>query len=266
MKVFAIRHCKAGEHLFRRVALDENIKIANLFWGIPKLPHWNPPKVKMTRMEGSEFDISLFLTAGLLLTPKALEALSPVLQKSKLELLSLPCGDQQFTIVNIIELVDCLKRPESCLFNEGAGSAERYVFKGEMINKPLFKIPETCTGSILVPEWIGDPSCEFKAAVEFHGLKGVRFDLLWEEGVEDSGQIPPPELHKKRRPMPEIDVARPPSPQYTSRPFADGKENDSFQKALQDYPRQLGTDLKAMEAKPCRNGLLKSCRRSSVRQ
>jgi hypothetical protein len=52
------------------------------------------------------------------------------------------------------------------------------------IEVPLFKIPETRRGEILTIEGMKDPEDEFKYRVESGGYEGLKFELLWEGGIQ----------------------------------------------------------------------------------
>jgi DNA polymerase-3 subunit delta' len=84
----------------------------------------------------------------------------------------------ELQLLNITRCVSALDREKS---EWGASVIPKtYAFHKEHIPLSLFKIPETGVGEILCAEWEGNPEKEFKAAVEKHCLKGMRFQLLWE--------------------------------------------------------------------------------------
>jgi hypothetical protein len=60
--------------------------------------------------------------------------------------------------------------------------SQRYVFHHDRFSEsPLFKIPETYRGEVLLVEGLHDPEEEFRYLVEQAGLKGLIFEELWSD-------------------------------------------------------------------------------------
>ena len=103
------------------------------------------------------------------------------------ELLPLPYKGEEYTLLNVTECIDCLDQ-DKCewLLNKDTGERIyplKYVFRpGWFTESPLFKIPETCKGEVLLIEGMRDADREFRAVVKRNGLKGMLFDeLLWSD-------------------------------------------------------------------------------------
>jgi hypothetical protein len=91
------------------------------------------------------------------------------------------------------------------------------------------------------------PDRGFRLAVQQMGLRGITFDLIWDE--VSGPVVPEMTLDTPLESMGEVKSTPRSLPRYTSRPFAPGKELDAFQKALLDYRQQLGVDFKQMTGK-----------------
>jgi hypothetical protein len=105
------------------------------------------------------------------------------------ELLPLPCDGVELTVLNVLECINCLDHERSTWLTTKDGQRiypdpfkkGSYVFHAERLpESSLFKIPELRQGRVLCRERDGDPELEFKAAVELHGLVGLKFQLLWQ--------------------------------------------------------------------------------------
>jgi hypothetical protein len=100
------------------------------------------------------------------------------------DLLPLPYEDQEYTILNVTECINCLDHEASewrhSPFTGQRISPLRYVFHPDRFSEStLFKIPETRRAEILVVEGLHDPEAEFRYAVEQGNLKGLIFEELW---------------------------------------------------------------------------------------
>lgn len=104
-----------------------------------------------------------------------------IIQQSA-ELLPLKYDNVELKLVNIVECIDVLNI-DQCIWKPNLrliGEPLRYVFHANRFTEnSLFKIPETCRSSFYALERDGDPISEFKASVEAHKLKGLKFTEIW---------------------------------------------------------------------------------------
>lgn len=140
---------------------------------------WQPMALKLKAGVYGQGDVQSFLTgAGIILNKTARSTLADVLRPDEVELLPLPFENEMFWLVNVINVIDCLDTERS-VFSGGSLVPDYLAFHPHLVKCTLFKLPQQTLG-IYVPEYTGDPKTEFKAAVEHAGLKGIKFDLLWE--------------------------------------------------------------------------------------
>ncbi len=99
------------------------------------------------------------------------------------ELLPLEHQGKQYTLLNVVSAINCLKHQEcqwSARSDTGTAVPVNLVFYPDRFQySSIFKIPELRTVN-LVLERDGDPENEFKAAYELSDLTGLKFELLWE--------------------------------------------------------------------------------------
>jgi hypothetical protein len=154
--------------------------------GTPKLESWKAPEVFVYMPRFKRGDFFQFRSNHMITSPHATEVLRSFLEMSG-ELLPLPYKDEEYTLLNVTECIDCLDQDKSeWLLNKDTGERIyplKYVFRPEWFTESaLFKIPETCKGEVLLVEGMRDAYSEFRAVVERNGLKGMLFDeLLWSD-------------------------------------------------------------------------------------
>lgn len=95
------------------------------------------------------------------------------------ELLGLPVGKRRLRMLNVLSVVDALDPHNSVRDPNEPSSILRFTFNLEQVRTSLFKIPERVTRDIFTVVGRFPKDREFKALVETHGLKGVRFDHVW---------------------------------------------------------------------------------------
>lgn len=114
---------------------------------------------------------------------RAIKVLHPYLE-SHVEVLPLIHPTESYYAVNVIRLVDALDYDKASLkFVEGhpdfIEEVHQYAFKPELVAQyPIFKIPEFKRLYVFVTD-------TFKEAVEASGLKGFKFELLWDSEVSN---------------------------------------------------------------------------------
>lgn len=146
----------------------------------PKAASWTAPKVYVHNPKLPVGDFFNLAAGALVCGPRATEALHEHLEMAG-ELLPLALGSQGLTVMNVLECFNCLDD----LRSENIGGAnERYEFLPERLGgSSLFKIPQTSNAEILTVSGRPGkaPEEEFKSCVERHRLKGLEFELVWEQ-------------------------------------------------------------------------------------
>lgn len=110
-------------------------------------------------------------TIPLIFSKRAIQILYPLINDS-IEILPIDCDVEDYSIVNVLKVVDCLDHSRSKIKRmEGTGyivSIDEYVFKEEMLEDVhIFQIPEDISAVFV--------SDVFKAVAEQHGLEGLAF-------------------------------------------------------------------------------------------
>ncbi len=148
----------------------------------PKAEFWDPPRVYVYKPKLKPGDFYQFSPMGLVTSPRATEVLRTQLEMAG-ELLPLPFEGQEFTLLNVLECINCLDQEttEWHYFPDGTrGRIKRHAFHPERFSESvIFKIPETSKVDTLVVEGLHDHEEEFRYAVEQAGLKGLILEELW---------------------------------------------------------------------------------------
>ncbi len=185
---------------------------------------------------------------------RAVVALRDLLQPNG-EILPLetPTGVGTYFVYNTLTIADVLDESRSDIswFGCNEKNLARQIFHHEFVAEKLgglsiFRIPIS-RYFIYVTE-------TFVARAREHGLQGFDFRKVWPlPPGTDWEKLARDELEKMPgRPKPVKPEKTPaeaqPARRVTSRPFKPGEELDSVNKALQDYPKELGWDIPAMGA------------------
>lgn len=178
MKVYRIRP-DVNRYQYFLVEREEDVET---LWMdcTSKAAQWVPPPVYVYEPKHKVGDFYNFGIAGLITSPRATDALRPHLEAAG-ELLPLPYQGEEFTVLNVLQCIDCLDQERS---EERPGYYTKYVFhpdKLAQVPSTLFKIPQTHRGEILVVEGLRAPHEEFRYAVERAGLKGLLFTERWSD-------------------------------------------------------------------------------------
>jgi hypothetical protein len=116
-------------------------------------------------------DMSCIVTSSPIVSRRALEILTPLIGDA-VEFLPLPAPAAEFSLVHVMEIVDCLDHTRSKVsrFSDGRVSGIlHYAFDvGKLCGKHIFKIPEMADLEVFVSD-------TFRATVESHGLTGAIF-------------------------------------------------------------------------------------------
>jgi len=150
-----------------------------VFDGVPKQRTWAAPRA-FTVCDAPGLQIPNIFEAedgGFALDPVAKKKLSPLIARYG-ELLPLVC-EPALTLFHVTRIVDCLDRSQSDRFGWN-----RFAFLAtKLTDASVFKTAPIEGQTNLLNfalEQSGDPTTEFKAAVEHHGLTGLVFRLVWD--------------------------------------------------------------------------------------
>lgn len=154
------------------------------FDATPKATIWVPPAVYVgapKQRRGNSVD----LCAGAFAVDTVARAELLDLFEMSGELLPLPHQTEVFYVLNVTECPNVLDDDNTIWeYGKTTGAKIRivkYAFhEHRMTEAPLFKIPETCRGTIYTFEGLKDPGDEFKPRVEEHGLTGLTFNEVWD--------------------------------------------------------------------------------------
>lgn len=166
---------------------ESQILELNTFDCTPRFHRWVPPKVIEYDEERKGGDFAYYHPAVLLAAPNAAMKVRHFFERAG-ELLPLWFDGDQYTLLNVTECVNALNDEKTDWLRAPDGSKveiRRHSFNpSKLSDSSLFKIPETCRGSVLTWEKDASPESEFKAFVEVNGLTGLLFDLLWDSEVD----------------------------------------------------------------------------------
>ena len=151
--------------------------------GTSKAESWIPPLVYVYQPKLEKGDFYNFSNGILISSPEATEALRTQFEIAG-ELLPLPYGDKNFTLLNVTECIECLdEKTTEWVIGKTTGeriSIKSYAFHSNRFSESdLFKIPQTCKTEILYVEGIKDYEDSFRYAVESNALRGLKFQEIW---------------------------------------------------------------------------------------
>jgi hypothetical protein len=97
-------------------------------------------------------------------------------------------ANTELFIVNVIECVNALdkKNSQHDVYSDGVKSNRiiRFAFHPNRLHEPsVFKIPETVDTQILTYSGVKNPENEFMYAYEQSGLKGLKFELIFNNDI-----------------------------------------------------------------------------------
>ncbi len=149
----------------------------------PKASIWTSPSVYIYKPRHKAGDFYNFDWNTLITSPRATTTLYSHLIEAG-ELLPLFYRDDQFTVLNVLQCVDCL---DHSLSEKQPGHYIKYVFQSDQlaqVSSTIFKIPQTRQSEVLVVEGLRAPEEEFRYTVEMAGLKGLVFTELWHDDLQ----------------------------------------------------------------------------------
>ncbi len=150
---------------------------------VPRSADWSPPSVRVHDLLLNEGDFAYYTPGALVANPEAFQKVKPFFETAG-EILPLRCNGNQYRLLNVTVCKDAMDHNKTEWYEDNGErvSITRFVFdevKLESLKASIFKIPETCRGSVLTMEKNGNPEIEFKAFVETNGLSGLQFEELW---------------------------------------------------------------------------------------
>jgi hypothetical protein len=136
---------------------------------------WTPIGVENLENEAL-CDIPYLTTGFLVFSSRALQALLPLIQ-DEIEALPLVDLPEQFYLINMLQILDCLDmtRSEPIYFRDGLGirGVKKFVFREECIEgKHVFKLSIWPRADVFVSD-------AFRAITENTQLKGLRLEEVW---------------------------------------------------------------------------------------
>lgn len=146
----------------------------------PKAIGWSPPSVYIHEPRHKAGDFYNFELDHVITNPQATVALYAHLIAAG-ELLPLFYQDEQFTLLNVLQCVDCLDHK---LSERQPGHYIKHVFQSHLlaqVQSTIFKIPQARKSEVLVVEGLRSPEEEFRYTVEAAGLRGLLFTELWHD-------------------------------------------------------------------------------------
>jgi hypothetical protein len=135
---------------------------------------WNPLEVRIESFGTKRGDFFSIIARKFACNQETWEILTPLI-KNDVQLLPLKSDDGDFSILKVINIVDCLDHSKADIFRSPETGkvlrVRKYAFKEELIQKQhFFAIPESKFG-ILVSQ-------SFKDLVEKNNLKGLNFEQI----------------------------------------------------------------------------------------
>ena len=149
-----------------------------------KAQDWIPPEIYVPNPTLKRGNFFYLCSTGFVTDSKATEELRDLLEMAG-ELLPLRYKNEDYTLLNVTECMDCLdhERTEWELARTTGAKIRiiRHMFKPNRLpESSIFKIPQRLA-TIYVAEGRFDPEDEFKARVEKSGLKGLLFEEVWRQ-------------------------------------------------------------------------------------
>jgi len=153
------------------------------------MTNWQPPFVYLLDSHCEAGDFLHYDPGALVASSEIMGEIRGFFERAG-ELLPLWFDGDECILLNVTVCVDALDHPKTeWLVGDDGGNVEikRFAFDHDRLaESSIFKIPETCRGSVLTWERDGAPEREFKAFVEQHGLTGLLFEELWDSEKSDS--------------------------------------------------------------------------------
>lgn len=183
MKVFLVKSDVNNFSWFKPDVPESELFDFTMFDCTSRASEWKPPKIKDLSPDHQRGDFVYYSPGALLIRPEVVHLVRPFFDRAG-ELLPLWFEGDIYTLLNITNCVDATDETntEWLLAKDGSKvEIRRHAFDPARLNEiSLFKVPETCKGSVLTWEKDGTPELEFKAFVEQNNLTGLLFEELWD--------------------------------------------------------------------------------------
>ncbi len=188
MKIYSVESDVNHYQWLLPEATGEELLTLNTFDCSSRQRYWTPPYVTALDAKLKMGDFLHYHPSVLLASPDRFHGVRPFFESAG-ELLPLWFDGDQYTLLNITNCVNALDDANTEWVRAKDGSKVeimRHAFNLDRLpSSSLFKIPETCRGTVLTWEKHGDPSKEFKAFVEENDLKGLLFEQLWDSADQE---------------------------------------------------------------------------------
>lgn len=157
-----------------------------IFDATPRADNWPRPEVYVLRPKLKIGDFFGFRAQNTIIaSPEAYSKVEFFFDVAG-EALPLLYQGREYMLLNVLECINAVDqdRAEWLLTPEGKKALlTGYAFhENRFTRSSLFKVPETCRGTLLTYERSGDPEEEFKAFVEHNHMTGLLFKEVWRSG------------------------------------------------------------------------------------
>lgn len=166
------------------VTVDEDDVLKCSFEGIPQGESWEPVAIRSPFKSKKIADFMYWTPASIVASQKAVDLLAPIVSPY-VEVLPLECGWGNYYILNVTHLIDCINYAESEYIPFGDGKTPYGAPRVLMITKHVFFADRISGIPIFkdvnrpkIPLYVSDA---FVDCVEANGLKGLKFNMVWEE-------------------------------------------------------------------------------------
>jgi hypothetical protein len=156
----------------------------------PKGSVWKTPSVFILEPNLIKGNFYYFTPGVLVADITTCEQLSKFIKTPSCELLPLQGKKDVYNLINVIECVDVLDEDKTeWEYGKITGNPIRikhHYFNPENLTEgPLFKIPQTCKTEIYTCEGLKDPEDEFKYTIENNNIRGLIFEEVWRDYVNE---------------------------------------------------------------------------------
>ena len=179
MRVLRVRNDVHYQYFLTANTADEKMLVMD---GTPKAHIWVAPEVFIYKSLHKAGALYNFNRDSLILTSHAARILAYFIRMSG-EALILPYEEQNYTVLNVTECINCLdsKQSEWITYNPETkrGKPRKYVFYEDRFSEsPLFKIPEN-PYEIFVVDRQHYQEVDFFEVIKENHLEGFTFDEVW---------------------------------------------------------------------------------------
>jgi len=185
MNVFRIQ--QDGDQYQYFLPTDDSRGFFDRLDGAPLSEDWSAPAVFIYKPKLKPGNFYNSSDGILIADQRATSALRGLFEQAG-ELLPLNYNGEQYTLLNVTSVIECLDHGKCEWLTVPSGlryGLRRYEFRPECIGRlTIFKIPETAWTHIYIVEGLAQPAQEFRAIVSREGLKGLKFNEVWSSESE----------------------------------------------------------------------------------